>query len=158
TLRWLFGQLTAASLIAGAVVDPLAFMMVVGALDAYYSRVAQRDRLLAPEVGAGATLRRWYIYTLSFLGLLTLLFAAASLLETLWEAFVLPPATVVASPDWLARAVAPRVSWAIVGLIAWIVLWTWSNRWFANRMGADPETRSVLRKVYLYLVLAVAVA
>jgi hypothetical protein len=153
----LFGRLTASSVLAGAVVHPLAVVLVGGAFWAYYARVAAHDRRAAPEVGAGATLRRWCVYSLSFVGLLVLLFAAADLLRALWEAAAVSPGAAT-SGDWLAVAVASALGGAGAGLALWSASWSWSTAWLERPAASDPESRSVLRKVYLYLVLAVAVA
>jgi hypothetical protein len=153
----LFGRLTGSSVLAGAVVHPLAVVLVGGAFWAYYARVAAHDRRAQPEVGAGATLRRWCVYVLSFVGLLMVLFAAVGLLRALWEAAMVPPAASTTG-DWLAVAVAPALGGLGAGLALWSLAWTWSTSWLERPADPDPESRSVLRKVYLYLVLAVAVA
>jgi hypothetical protein len=116
------------------------------------------DRALAPEVGAGATLRRWATYGLAFLGLMLLLFSAVGLLEAIWDALVVPPGAAVSGGNWVAEALPGRVGTLLAGLVLWLTTWRGSNWWFAQTDEVDPETRSVLRKVYLYLVLAIAVA
>src|SRR3712207_4961414 len=65
-----FGQLRASQLVAGDVLQPLASLVVIGPFWAYYARIAARDRAILPEAGAGATLRRWCVYALAFVGLL----------------------------------------------------------------------------------------
>jgi hypothetical protein len=49
-------------------------MLVVAAgVWAFHRQVATSDRAAVREVGASATLRRWYIYGIAFVGLLFLL-------------------------------------------------------------------------------------
>jgi hypothetical protein len=157
-LRALFGSLTLSSVISGSIVEPLSALMVVGVLELYYWRIAALDRVLVPEVGAGATLRRWATYGLAFLGLMLLLFSAVGLIEVIWEGLVVPPGASVSGGNWMAEALPERIGTLVGGLVLWLTTWRWSNWWFARADDVDPEGRSVLRKVYLYLVLAIAVA
>jgi FtsH-binding integral membrane protein len=39
----------------------------------------------------------------------------------------------------------------------WLWVWRWASAWLGAADGPEPEARSVLRKVYLYLVLGLAV-
>jgi hypothetical protein len=153
-----FGRLSWAEVIVGAIARPLSLLLVTAALGGYYAGVARGDRQAAPEVGAGATLRRWYVYALSFFGLFLFLFAANGLLQTLWQTAVVPTGAVTLGGRGLGDAVASRLGGIAAGLALWYLAWSWSTAWFARTDGPDPENRSVLRKVYLYLVLAVAVA
>ncbi len=153
----LFGRLTWPSVLTGAIVRPFAVLAVAGPIWLYYARVTQADRMAEPEVGAGATLRRWCLYALSFVGLLQALFAAVGLLQALWEAAVVPPG-VLASGAWLPSVVPGAVGSLVAGLALWTAAWTASTAAFDRADAPDPERRSVLRKVYLYLVLAIAVA
>ena len=157
-LRALFGRLTLSSVISGSIVEPLAALIIVGVLELYYWRVAALDRALAPEVGAGATLRRWATYGLAFLGLMLLLFSAVGLIEAIWGAVVVPPGAAVSGGNWMAEVLPERIGRLLAGLVLWLATWRWSNWWFARADDVDPEADSVLRKVYLYLVLAIAVA
>jgi Domain of unknown function (DUF5671) len=86
-----------------------------------------------------------------------LLFGAAGLLDTLWDALIGRAGATSMDDRWLAASVADRVGSIAAGLTTWYLAWTWSLRWYARRDDVDPERRSVLRNVYLYLVLAVAV-
>lgn len=156
-LLGVFGRLTWASVWAGAVLDPLATLAVASPFWLYYLRVARADRAAAPEVGAGATLRRWCVYSLSGVGLLLALFSAAALLRALWEAAVVP-AGAVSGAAWLTVAVPSAIGGLVAGLALWTAAWTASNAAVDRPDAPEPEAYSVLRKVYLYLVLALAVA
>jgi hypothetical protein len=153
-----FGRLTGLDLLTGRLVEPFALLASAGALWLYHWRVASLDRAAVPEVGASATLRRWLAYGLAFVGLLLLLFGASGLASTLWDALVRPPGGTVVGRDWLVPEVAGRVGSMLAGLAVWLLAWRWSSRFLADPSGPDPESRSVLRKVYLYLVIAISVA
>ena len=157
-LRLAFGRSTASGLTAGDVLEPLSLLLVSGAFWQYYAGVARTDRRIVPEVGDAATLRRWYVYGLSFFGLLLLLFSATDLLQTLWERLAEPTGAGTVGQTWLATAVAEQVSSVGSGLALWYLAWSHSSAWFASADEPDPESRSVLRKVYLYVVLLIAVA
>jgi len=157
-LELALGRVTRSNVVAGVVLQPLSVVVVVGGFWLYYTRVASLDRQALPEQGAGATLRRWYVYGLSFFGLLLLLFGATGLLETLWELLFPPLGSASAVGDGLATTVTDRIGSIGAGLVIWYLSWTWSTAWFTRQDGSDLESHSVLRKVYLYLVLAVVVA
>lgn len=152
------GRLTRTDVLTGSITHPLARLAIVGVFWAYYARVARADRAATSESGAGATLRRWCVYVLSFVALLLGLFGAAGALQDLWAAATLPAGAADAGSGWLGVALAGRLGGLAAGLGCWYLAWTWSVAWFDRAEGPDPESRSVLRKVYLYLVLAVAVA
>jgi hypothetical protein len=153
-----FGRVTRAELATGRLIEPLSLLVAVGALWLYHWRVAARDRRLVPERGAGASLRRWFAYGLAFVGLLLLLAGASGLAGTLWDALTRPRDTAVIGLGWLVPLVAGQVGSTLAGLVVWLSAWRWSTAFLAARSDPDPESRSVLRKVYLYLVLGIAVA
>ena len=100
-LRWAFsanellqaalGALLGADLSTGrgalgrALLAPLPWIVVSGALWAYHRQVVVGDRRLVGEAGASATLRRWYVYGLAFAGLLVMLNGAAGAFRLAWE-------------------------------------------------------------------------
>jgi hypothetical protein len=150
-----FGGLTLVDVISGRVLSPLSLVLTTGLLWLYHWRVADRDRRLVPEADASATLRRWFVYVLAFVGLLVLLFGAAGLIETVWRSLVTPIAAI--GPDVLPVEVADRLGSIVAGLALWVPAWRWSAAWLVRDDARDPESRAVLRKVYLYVVLAIAV-
>jgi len=152
------GRARLADLLSGEILPPLAFALVRGGFWTYHARVAAGDRAAVPETGGGATLRRWFVYGLSFIGLMTLLFAAQGLIETLWERMIVSPRSSGVAPTGLTEDLADRLTWALAGLMLWVPAWTWSLRWIVRADEPDPERNSTLRKVYVYSVLAVAVA
>ena len=51
---------------------------------AFHFRIATRDRAAVGEIGASATLRRWYMYVVLLAGLLAVLSGASALIELAW--------------------------------------------------------------------------
>jgi hypothetical protein len=160
-LRALLGESTRSALISGAIIDPAVLLLVSGALWVYHARVTAADRAIESEVGVSASLRRWFIYGLSLYSLLALVLALSSLGETLWAVGTsfLPgaPSPVADTGLFAAKAVAASTG-AFAALFVWLGAWQWSRAWLTRSNTADPEAASVLRKVYLYLVLGGAVA
>lgn len=152
-----FGLAQRSDMLSGQVVSPLALLISTGMFWAYHHRVAARDRAALPEVGAGATLRRWYVYVLAYTGLLMVLFGATVLITRLIEAATVQEADSAVSGRWLASAVAGRASTVVTGLVFWLAYWGWSTRLFHQPAARDPERDSTLRKVYLYAILLITV-
>lgn len=157
-LAALFGQVGWSDLFGGEVIPPLATLLAGAPLWVYHARIAARDRALLPEVGAGATLRRWCVYLLSFVGVLVLIFGVSNLVTLLWDVWTPAGASVVGGDNWLALPIAGRVASIVTGLGLWYAAWTWSTAQFRSDRGPDAERDSTLRKVYLYLVLLIAVS
>jgi Domain of unknown function (DUF5671) len=160
-LRALLGESTRSAVMSGAIVDPAALLLVTGALWTYHVRVTATDRAHQPEAGKRATLRRWFIYSLTFYSLFALVLALGSLTETLWSMGTgfLPGAPIpVADTGLFAAKVLSSGAAALAALVVWLVAWQWSRTWLTRPGDADPESASVLRKVFLYLVLGGAIA
>lgn len=151
------GRLSSSEWLTGGIVRPAATLVITGTFWLYYRGVADRDRRLVPEVGAGATLRRWFLYGLSFFGLLIALFAAADLVMTLWDVVLPRPDARTIGPEWPVPYLIERTGMFATGVVTWALAWTAGTRALTEG-SPDPESRSVLRKVYLYLVLVIAVA
>ncbi len=169
-LRWAFsanellqaalGALLGADLSTGrgalgrALLAPLPWIVVSGALWAYHRQVVVGDRRLVGESGASATLRRWYVYGLAFAGLLVMLNGAAGAFRLAWEslAAVALGTAVLGHAGAAARAGATT----LVGLALWLAHW---SGWAVQAGGdvAEQDVRSVLRPVYLFLALGVSV-
>ena len=153
-----FGTVSASDLVNGDVVQPLSMLVATGAFWAYHLRVLQRDRAIVPETGAAATIRRWCVYGLAFVGLMMLLFGTSGLVSRLIELAVPIGGAAADSGRWLALDMAGRLASVVAGLIVWVSAWGWSTRLFARSSGSDLERDSILRKVYLYGVLLIAVS
>ncbi|MBI3965152.1 MAG: hypothetical protein HY329_05920 [Chloroflexi bacterium] len=98
----------------------------------YHWRVVTADRLATPERGGGATLRRWYFYGVTFVGLITLANGATLLTAALWQEWV-------ASGTGLAlrEVIAQRVGLALAGLGVWL----WHYRW-TSTVETDDAART----------------
>ena len=152
-----FGTVSASEVVNGDVLSPFAMLVAAGTFWAYHLRVVQRDRLIVPEVGAAATIRRWCVYGLGFVGLMMLLFGMAGLLARLIDLAIPVEGRAADSGRWLALDMSGRVASVVTGLIVWLSSWTWASRLFAQTGSPDPERDSVLHKVYLYGVLLIAI-
>lgn len=125
----------------------LIVLIVIGLI--IYGVVAWRRREPGPiEVDPGiGTVRRLYFYTVSFV---SLMMATNGVVLLLWFVFrgIFQGVSVSSSNAVLAGG----VSLIVVGLPLWLFHWRLIQRY----VGEMPvETRSVLRKFYMYLVLAV---
>lgn len=102
------------------------------------------------EVDTGiGTLRRLYFYIVSFVALMMAAFGVATIAQfALEEAF--GQAVLVTSN----RRLAIGLALLIVGLPLWAVHWAFVRRYVRE---LPVERRSIIRKVYIYLVLGVAI-
>jgi hypothetical protein len=158
-LGLIFGTVTPADILHGELIPPLAMSLATGILWAYHAYIARVDATIVPEAGAGATIRRWCVYLLAWTGLLMLMLGTVALLTRLFE-LVSPSAgtLLVDSVEWLALDVAGRSGSMLIGLLFWVAAWGWSTRQFEQPGGPHSERDSVLRKVYLYGILLMAVS
>ena len=124
---------------------PFAFVASIAWI--YHWREVRRDRLIGGEQGGSATLRRWYVYGIAFLGLLTLLVAESYLIDNLWKTL----ARQIPVHDRIP-VVAP-IPTVLIGLLLWYAHW----HVLAARDAEGDDRRSVLRSVYLFAVLATVV-
>ena len=131
------------------VLRPLPFTITGLIVWLAHWRVAEADRAAVGESGGSATLRRWYVYGLTFVGLITLLAGAQGLLEALWRLATQP------APPALA-GMAPGGAGALVGLVLWLAHWVLLPDRLPEAVRRD-DGQAVLRSVYLFLALAVGV-
>jgi hypothetical protein len=95
--------------------------------------------------------RRLYFYAAAFIGLQMLAAGARDLLGTLIERVVEPPA--LGPPDQAVLRLSASAALLLIGLPLWGIHW-----WVVQRGAARAEEqRSALRRLYVYLVLVVAV-
>ncbi len=115
----------------------------LGVLFAYHGLVARHDAARGHLVNSGAFIRRLYLFVAAGVGLLVYAGGAVGLIQVLGESGV----------SSLSRLVDASVG-MIVGLGIWGGHWWLIQQLFVS---ADEEERgSVLRKVYLYLVIVIA--
>ncbi len=133
--------------------SPLAAVLVAGLFWAYHRYLAKRDCLIGAETEPGAIWSRIYLYATAAIGLALFAVGFAELLRALLHSLI-PPAgnTPLALDLHLARDAASL----LVGGAGWVSHWVWAQRRFRSGLA---EQRSVVRKVFLYLVvLAAAIA
>jgi len=128
---------------AGNALEPLPFTLVAAVVWFSHWRVSLADRAAVGEQGGSATLRRWYVYGVAFIGWLILLYGCWQSLQNAWELFVAPAS--FAAPD---TDMAAPVASAVVGLALWLGHW----RGLASVTFSDDRT-ATLRSVYLFLGL-----
>ena len=131
------------------VLRPLPFTATGLIVWLFHWRTADRDRAAVSETGGSATLRRWYVYGVAFVGLVTLLAGAQGLVETLWRMATQPPQSAIAG-------LAPSAANALVGLTLWLTHWVLLPARLPEDAQRDDGV-AVLRSVYLFLALAVGI-
>ena len=131
-------------------IDSLADFCVYGVLWLYHIRIRPSAQL---QTGAAATITRWYWYAVSFGSLGILVTSLIPLLSALLERLV---DTDAVSPEWWQLPVAQNIAWIVVGSVGWAFHWAAIQRQTAQ--AGSPELHSVLRKVYLYVMVGTGAA
>ncbi|HXI18394.1 MAG TPA: DUF5671 domain-containing protein [Chloroflexota bacterium] len=99
-----------------------------------------------------STVRRVYLYLVAFVSLHVAAFGAADLSRAVIESVAFSTDLVSSN---LRRDVALNGAYLLVGLPLWLVHW----RWAARAAGTDFQERAAtLRRLYVYLVLAIMLA
>lgn len=96
------------------------------------------------------TVRRLYVYTAAFIGLQMLAAGARGLLGALLESLMTAPG--IGPSDADGQRISLNLALLVVGLALWATHWRWAQR----SIGLPAERESALRRLYGYLVLAVA--
>jgi hypothetical protein len=115
------------------------FVLVV--IFAFHFWIAAKDRAAVGEEGASATLRRWYMYVALLVGLLTVLFNAAFLLQLGWSKLVFG----TSGSGYLSFAAGPALSGAL--------LWGFHARAIAANHLSD-DRHSTLRALEGFIAVA----
>ena len=133
--------------------SPLFFVLplvpVIVVMVVVYAVLGWRRRDGEPDPGIG-TVRRLYFYTVSFVALMMAAIGVSLALEHILEA-LFGPAVLSRS----AAALAGGLALTVVGAPLWALHW-WLTQRYVNDI--PVERRSLIRKLYVYLVLVVAVA
>jgi uncharacterized protein DUF5671 len=152
---------------AWSVVEPLPYAAMAALVWVGHWGIADADRRAVGESGGSATLRRWYVYGFGFVGFVMLLGGAQGVLDALWRAGAV-------SPSAAAPLVPDPAAVTLVGLGLWLLHMQLAPRWLrapepeaedvhvgeAVRHQPTPDAddaNSVLRSVFLFLALTVAV-
>ena len=134
---------------AQAILGPLPFALTGALVWIGHWRVLSGDRVQVGEADASATLRRWYLFGLAFIGAIGLLTGLAGFVEGLWRGLSTP------GVPFAAALPAPAAT-ALVSLGVWLMHWQVLPSRLPEPAQTDDGT-SVLRTVYLFLTLGVAV-
>jgi hypothetical protein len=139
---------------SGAVRGVLAYavptFIVYGLAWWYYWRVRRVDNEVVAETGHAATVRRWYYYLASYLGLSAVMFALSDLIRFTWRTITADSRPWLVGDGWVLLPVATSVGWLLAAGAVWLLQWTTAQRIAA---GSTEERHSLLRKVYLYGVI-----
>jgi hypothetical protein len=134
-----------------AVVQDLLALVVLGLLWFYHQRIVAQDAQATPETGHLITIRRVYIFGFSAAGVIMTTLAIISLLR--WLMFQFGSETTIGQPSTVIFSA--EVARLLVGIPLWLIFWQWAQHLFAGPN--EEEHTSVLRKLYLYLVLLITV-
>jgi len=137
-------------LLSGALIHYTVTVIPLGMLFYYHQLVLIADTHETPPVGTNARIRRLYHFGFSAAGLWMVTQAVINLLH--W--FLLgSTSTSVISRRFLG-GITPEITRLVMGLAIWLFFWRWlQTAFFGPR--AD-EKQSIIRKVYLYLVVFIS--
>ncbi|MCB0034011.1 MAG: hypothetical protein KDE51_08330 [Anaerolineales bacterium] len=124
----------------------LSAMVVLAVLWLFHWRLWQADGRQVGETAVLATIRRLYQWGFTLVGLVMILNGVTGLLTRLFE--------LLFDEFKAARPLIDELPLLMVGVPLLAVFWRWNQRLFAQDRSA--EQNSLLRKVYLYVVLFVA--
>jgi hypothetical protein len=129
----------------------LPYILIGGLFWAYHWRLATADRAAVGEVGASATLRRWYVYGLAALGVVPLMVNLSFLGRQLWTILFDRGALATLGPLASLESLADSCATALAGLVVWLAHHRWGQIAVASLLWyGENERHSILRKVYLY--------
>lgn len=134
-----------------ALIDRIAVLIVLAPLWGYHWWVAGQETKTVLTFESASTLRRIYLLTLAFVGVLTVITSVSDLLLTLFRQFgdVSLSGTVLRSTTTFALA---RL---LIGIPLWLLTWIPAQQFFAR--SDTGERDSAFRKFYLYALIFIAV-
>lgn len=136
---------------AAAVLPGLIALAVLVPMWLYHYRVRRSDDVAIGKPDGSVVLDQIYTYLFCAGGLSLTIYGSGGLLMTLIEAI---GATAVAQQPFSGSQTVGYLASILVGLPLWLIFWRQAQRLF---MGEDArEQASVVRKIYLYLVVFVA--
>lgn len=128
---------------------PISLGVPFGVIWAYYGKWLNQQFLFDEDAPRRAGKQRLYFYILSFIGLVATFFAIVSLLSV-----VVDQITAKSYLSGFSSPLAGALSALVVGLPLWLMAWRPAQAdALADGAVGDHARRSVIRKVYLYLVL-----
>ena len=134
---------------------PISIGVPFGVIWAYYGKWLAHQFAFDEDSPRRAGKQRLYSYMLSFLGLAATFFAAASLLSFVIDLLI---TRAYLSSGGFASLLSSALAALVVGLPLWLMTWrpVQANALEDGSVG-DHARRSVIRKIYLYLVLFASV-
>ncbi len=153
-LRLVFGfKLTFAEFL-GKVSGPVSILVPLAGIWAYYGRWLGRTMAETRDVPRRSAMRRLYSYILSAFGLGATFTGLALLLSFVVDAAI----GKLVWADSLAPRLAAALATLLVGLPLWALAWRpMQAEALSTSDEGDHARRSIIRKIYLYLVLFVSV-
>ena len=131
---------------------PISIIFTMALVWAYHFQVIKSDIKLAGEAQIQAGLRRLYIYLIAAIGLSAFLVGISGILSVLIRSI---------DQTTFGTGLQQQLAWfaavTIAGLPVWYLPWRQAQKTAANT-GSEgtSESRSVIRKIYLYFFLFVA--
>jgi hypothetical protein len=152
--RLLLGEAFSLSSLLAEISGPVAAVVPFGAVWFYYGRRLTIEVAALPDTPRRAGMRRLYFYILSFVGLVAVFFGLHSLLSYIVDLLLQPYFGTTAG----VRAFRERLSLALATLAVGLPLWFFTWRPMVAEAtqpdeAGDHARRSLVRKVYLYLVV-----
>jgi hypothetical protein len=133
-----------------AILSDVVTLIVLAVMWFYHHRVLAEDVQVAPETGNAGAVRRIYLFGFSAAGLTMVSSGAINLLQ--WMLFQFGDGAAIRQG---VSFVTDQIALLIAGVPVWIIFWTRVQRMFAS--GDSEERDSVVRKIYLYLVVFITV-
>lgn len=141
---------TPTSSLGESVANSVPTLLVYSIAWLYYWRVGYNDNSLTPEDERAATVRRWYFYLVSYGTLSVLMFTASDLAWRFWRALTEAESSQVLVGSGATDPIATDSAWIVISAAFWLAHWLVVQRLTRE---SDAEQHSVLRKVYLYLLV-----
>ena len=154
-LLLLLGQDLTFSDVMQRIGGPISIAVPLGAVWAYFGHWLNRHIEASGEAVRQAALKRLYNYILSFIGLVVSFVGVATLLSLTIDMLT----DFGMAINYVFRSsLASSISSLVVGLPLWLMTWRpmQAESLLTDELG-DHARRSVIRKMYLYLVLFVSV-
>lgn len=136
--------------------QPLLTALVYGLFWTYHRRVIVWDAELVAEVPLQASIRRLYYYLVALIALAVLASGVTSMLRLLIDLWLGGSVTSALNRQTWGDQISLFATLIIVGAPVWYANWFRLQRWaMAADGGADRQ--SVLRRIYLFLILFASV-
>jgi hypothetical protein len=157
-LYLIIGYALGVSVSGSSYFQPLSWMLpallVAAAVWAYHLRLAQDEAAGNPQSHLSA--RRVYLYLMSFISLGTLVTGLVTLVGVIYEMVLRLFGTgmLIATPEWWRTPTSASLALLVVGLPAWGYYWGGVLKMVEKD---DGERRTRSRRIFLYVVLGIAV-